>query len=253
MRSAAHIKVEMYAAAFGVKVIEGKLDGARARLKVGPRPIIRVSDRPCHPGERSFSIAHELGHFVLRHPASRIGALCKREPFRPVGPGTARHPEAEANTVSAGVCMPSELLAKTIETATPSLDVTHAIATEYAMPLQATTIRFAELTSKRCAAIYSEVGKVVWAVSSKTFPANVPRGKRLDPASLAYGYVHNGKVDDRARSIAADAWIATDAGVELVEHSAVVPETKGVITLLWIPEATAPPGGVDRRGITLRS
>ena len=145
-----HINVELYPAALGMKVVYGKLDGAQARLGVGREPVIRISDEPCDPGDRKFRIGHEIGHHVLGHPPMRIHALRSGDQlFRPASTGTARHYEAEANTVAAGLCLPAELLSERIEFAVPSLDVAHAIASEYTMPLAATTIRFAELTQQR--------------------------------------------------------------------------------------------------------
>lgn len=233
-----HIKVELYPAALGMKVVYGKLDGARARLDAGREPVIRISDEPCDPGDRKFRIAHEIGHHVLRHPPMRIHpSSAGEQPFRPARVGNARHFEAEANTVSAGLCLPAELLGERIEYAIPNLDVAHGIASEYMMPLAATTIRFAELTKQRCAAVYTENGRIVWAVPSATFDARLPKGKKLAPGSIAYEYATSGKHDDRQRVTRASAWIAADARDEIVEHSAVVASTNGVISLLWLPIA----------------
>ena len=63
--SPGHIKVEAYASAFGLTIIDGQLDGARARLTRGKKPQIRVSERTPSEAARRFSIAHELGHHVL--------------------------------------------------------------------------------------------------------------------------------------------------------------------------------------------
>lgn len=231
-----HIKVELYPAALGMKVVYGKLDGARARLGTGRAPVIRISDEPCDPGDRKFQIGHEIGHHVLGHPPMRIHALPAGEQLLvPARAGTARHFEAEANTVSAELCLPAELVSERIEYAVPTLDVTQAIASEYTMPLTATTIRFAELTKQRCAAVYSENGKIVWAVPSTSFDAKLPKGKRLAPGSAGYEYVQSGKVSDRQTVLRADTWIATDPREEIVEHSTVVPQSNGVLSLLWLP------------------
>jgi hypothetical protein len=231
-----HIKVELYPAALGMKLVFGKLDGARARLGVGREPVIRISDEPCDPGDLNFRIGHEIGHHVLRHPPMRIHPIGAGEQvFQPARAGNARHFEAEANTVSAGLCLPAELLSERIEYSIPNLDVAHSIASEYTMPLAATTIRFAELTRQRCAAVYSEHGRIVWAVPSTTFDAKLPKGKKLAPGSIAYEYANGGKHDDRQRVTRANAWIAADVREEIVEHSTVVAPSNGVVSLLWLP------------------
>src|SRR4029453_3018991 len=88
------IKVEAFAAAFGVKIVEGKLDGARARLKAGPKPVIRVSDRPVPLGEWRVCVPHEPRDHVFDHEAARVEALCDgAQPHRPPLAGDTRHPE----------------------------------------------------------------------------------------------------------------------------------------------------------------
>lgn len=234
VRSASHIKVLLYPPALGVKVVVGKLEGSLAMLSMGRKPTIRVSDRPCHPGDLAFSIAHELGHHLLRHTPARVGAACKRDrPYQPVARGTSRHAEAEANTVAAGVCLPSELLMDQIAAAPPSLDVANVIAKEYTMPLTATAIRVAELSPYACAAVYSEAGKIAWAVPSSSFPVKLARGKRLIVGSMAFEYAQTGKLDENARTLSGATWLDTDE--EIVEHSTVAPGTNGVITLLVLP------------------
>ncbi len=109
------------------------------------------------------------------------------------------------------------------------------MAAEFTMPLTATAIRFAELTPERCAAVYSQAGKVVWAVASKTFHTKVPRGKRLEPGSLAYTFGRDGRIDERPRWILATTWIPAANDAELVEHSVAVSDD-AVITLLWAPD-----------------
>jgi Zn-dependent peptidase ImmA (M78 family) len=81
-----HINVPAIAAALGVKVVEGKLDGAQARLLHGPVPTIRVSNA-ISVEEQRFGIAHELGHFVGDHPPAQVDALCQRGRVRPAPKG----------------------------------------------------------------------------------------------------------------------------------------------------------------------
>lgn len=237
VRTPADIDLPKFAAAKGARVVECKLDGALARLKLGRKPTIRISDRPMHPGDRAFLTGHELGHLVLEHPPSRVGPMTSAAQLHtPPRSGHGRHYEAEANAVAAELCMPRDQVARLVSSATPSLELPQQIATTFKMTLQASTIRFAELTQMRCVAVYSRGGKVVWAVPSSTVGFVLPRGTRLDPRTMAGGFHLKGNLDDRARPLAAEHWFASAAGVELVEHSTVEVGTDGVVTLLWIPE-----------------
>jgi hypothetical protein len=178
---------------------------------------------------------------VCKHPPDEIDHLCKHErPYKPPRAGSERHFEAEANVFTAEVTMPRDQLSGRCDRAAPSLDVAHAIAKDFTTPIAASAIRFVELTSERCCVVYSERGKIVWAVPSATFSAKIARGARLDPRSVAFDWHDRHKIDDRAQPIAADAWLLTHADVEIVEHSAVLSAPNGVLTLLWVPEAVAP-------------
>jgi hypothetical protein len=228
-----------------VKVVEGKLDGAQARLLHGPVPTIRVSDAvPLE--EQRFGVAHELGHYVGGHPPAQVEALCQRGRVRPVPKGYKRHPEAEANRFAAELLLPSSLLEKRFDAQPPSLHIVRSVAAEYRVPLLCAAIRHCELTSERCCAVYAEHGRIVWAVSSPTFTSRIARGRPLDARSVAYDFQMKGKLDERPQPIAAAAWLATVEDVELIEHSISVPGTRGVITLLWVQEAMA--GQLDMAG-----
>ena len=242
-----HIDVEAIARALGAEIVVGPLRGATARLtRIGIRgvPRIRVSDRVTHPGALRFSIAHELGHLVLGHelptelaagdPVTVIARACERKSRDGVDP------EAEANAFAAELLMPEQLTRRRCEVSPVSLEPARAIAADFRTSLSASAIRFVELTSERCAAVYSERGAVTWAVNSPTFSATIPRGARLDRATVAHDYFRKGMIDDSAQPVPADAWLDHPSDVEIVEHSAALPEVKAVITLLWVPEAVAP-------------
>ncbi|MFT3697702.1 MAG: ImmA/IrrE family metallo-endopeptidase [Kofleriaceae bacterium] len=240
VRSARDIRIEAFVAARGIEIVEGGVVGAIARLCWGTRPIIRVSERVKDVAERRWSMGHELGHFVLDHPIDEVTSMCKHEQlYRPARPGNQRHFEAEANVFAAEVLMPRSQLAARCEVARPDLDIAHAISREFSTPIAASAIRFVEITPERCCAIYSEDGSIVWSVASDTFTPKIRRGSRLDPATIAYDFTRRSKIDERPQPIPVDAWVSCATNLDLIEHSVVLPGATGVLTLLWIPEATA--------------
>ncbi len=243
----AHIDVETIARAQGAELVYGLLRGATARvMRIGAKGLarIRVSDRITHPGVQRFSIAHELGHLVLGHelptvadsvdPATVVARACERKRRNGIDP------EAEANAFAAELLMPERLTRRRCEVSPVCLAPVRGIAQDFRTSLSASAIRFAELTSERCAAIYSERGAVSWAVPSPTFATTIARGARLDRASVAHDYFRTGAIDDRPQAVPAEAWIDDSSDVEIVEHSAALPDLGAVITLLWVPESVAP-------------
>ena len=229
---AAHIRVESFAAKLGVQIVEVPLDGASAQLvRAGTRTTIMVSARITDPAARRFSIAHELGHFMLGHPSQPPSALCT-----PYAHRTAeRDYEAEANAFAAELLMPATLLRRACEVSPVDLEVPRAIARAYDVSILASAIRFAELASERCAAVFSTRGKVKWVAPSPTFHYEIARGRTLDRGSLAWDFFATGALPDEPQPVAADAWVTSSREWDLVEHSVCSRELGTVLTMLWIP------------------
>jgi hypothetical protein len=197
-----------------------------------------VSDRITDPAARKFSIAHELGHFILKHPAPSTAELCM--PHIPRSRGKAgRSPEAEANAFASELLMPEALLVERCNVAMVDLAVPRAIADEYGVSILASTIRFTELTRACCAAVFSADREVKWFVPSATFTRYIPRGKPVDPLSLAADFFAKGSIVDAPQLVRADAWLNTELDVDLVEHAICSPPHGTVLSLLWVPELVA--------------
>ena len=96
--------LEDLAFAMGVLVMEGRLDGAEARLlRKGSRGIMRVKADIPEPGHKRFAIAHELGHWLLHGSVSQVLA-CTSEDM--VAQYKGSEPEIEANYFASALLMP---------------------------------------------------------------------------------------------------------------------------------------------------
>jgi hypothetical protein len=238
-----HINVQVFAARLGAIVVSGPLEGAVAQLvRVGSSVHIIVSERVTDACAIKFSIAHELGHFVLDHPSRPPSELCSGVRAR-ASAADARNYEAEANAFAGELLMPAHLLQRSCEVSPVSMEIPWRIARDYDVSILASAIRFAELASERCAAVFSSRREVLWSAPSATFKRDIPRGKRIDPESVAWDFYTRGTLDDRAQAVPADAWLETNAEVDIVEHSIASPQHGTVLSLLWIPDAVA--GSLD--------
>ena len=244
VRKPEHIDVEEIARGYGAEIVIGKLDGATARvMRFGTKARIRVSDRIIHLGARRFAIAHELGHLVLGHyipTESDVERFLARACERRYGEGDL---EPEANMFAAETLMPAWLVRPRCEASPVDLLRVHAISREFRTSSVASAVRFAELTDERVAAVYSERGVVKWIAPSATFPAQITRGSPLHPGSIAFSFFHAGSIAPDPHHIPAVAWFpqvpAHLGDIEMVEHAELVPEWRGVLSLLWIPEIAA--------------
>src|SRR5690349_3340745 len=122
-----HVNIEVFAARLGATVVVGPLEGAVAQLvRVGDEVHIIVSDRVTDPCATRFSIAHELGHFVLDHPSLDPSQLCSRRRSKR-GSGDVesddRDYEAEANAFAGELLIPYHLARKECEVSPVSLAV----------------------------------------------------------------------------------------------------------------------------------
>lgn len=238
VEAAAHIQLDAMARKLGALVIDDpELVTSDARIiRTGRHAVIRLSVRRlAHPGRRRFSLAHELGHLALANGGDAFTFSCVS-----MADSLAQEREAEADAFAAELLMPAMLLRRQCEVSPLTLDIAAAIAATFETSLVASAVRLTELTSERCAVVYSERGAVRWSAPSASFRPYIERGTPLDPETVAYDLARQKRrrYDDHAQEIAAEAWFDTPGrGGDVVEHSTLIAETGGVLSLLWVPES----------------
>lgn len=234
-----HILLEEIAADLGTPVSDGRLDGAVARLvRVGNRGRIRVSDAEGNLGRRRFSIAHELGHFVLGH-ADSGWVRCLEHELHDFG-GTSRV-ETEANYFASEFLLPESLVRPRCDVRKVDLKCVRAIAEDFGTSVTSTAMRFVDFCPEMCAVVFSQNNRVAWFVKSPScWPWLRARGDELDPWCGAACYFKKGTVAARPQKMDGASWLE-DKGAErydeVVEHSMAIPSIDAVLTMLWIPES----------------
>lgn len=237
LESECPVPVEDIAHALGIEIVQGELEGALASFtRVGRHARIRVSDAHVDPGQLRFSIAHELGHVVLGHSA---GGLAEHEHGE-----VDSLLETEADAFAAELLLPAPAARSRCEVSPVDLDVIDRVAAHFGVTIVAAAIRFAELTSERCAVVYSQQRRVRWVVPSASFWPEIRRGQQLMPWSVADGYFARGTASRACESVDATAWVSgrhVERVVEIYEHSRRLDYVDAVLSLIWIPESFAAP------------
>src|SRR5438094_4480174 len=83
VREPMHIKVEAWATKLGFELVEAKLDGANAQLvRLGDRVQIVLPEYITDRGSRRFGIAHEIYHYLKKHPSSTPTMMCAPKALR---------------------------------------------------------------------------------------------------------------------------------------------------------------------------
>lgn len=135
---------------------------------------------------RRFTIAHELGHFLIRSHEGfqQCSAADMRE--RRLGTEHQRR-EAEANRFAAGLLMPKPWFLRDLRRLGDA-DVSHVqiLADRYQTSLEATINRFVDLTDDTCAFVFSRNGKIRYVRRTRDFPPmSIAAGDVLPLASMS--------------------------------------------------------------------
>lgn len=155
------------------RVVAEELDGCEGVLIPGvnrPRKWAVMYDKKQNPGRRAYTVAHELGHFILhRHLVDQVGDFdggfyCSKDAVE-LGAGT--NIEHEANLFAATLLMPFDDFRKIIPSdQKTTLSRLGEAATRYGVSLTAATLRWLEYTTARALVISSTDGFALWAKPS---------------------------------------------------------------------------------------
>ncbi|PRH09170.1 hypothetical protein C6T60_05935 [Burkholderia multivorans] len=118
------------------------------------------------PERQRFTIAHELGHFIL-HRGQKQSFHCDKQSVH-TGIATLRDIERDADDFASNLLMPGDLLRDWISNQRIDLHVLSAIAKRFQVSFEALCIRFIKFTTQRAILVYWDNGyvKYEWRSSS---------------------------------------------------------------------------------------
>jgi IrrE N-terminal-like domain len=195
---------------------------------------IRVRDSGSH-GRQRFTIAHEIGHFVL-HPSPRIDKDDGPSEF------TMWHnegEEAEANSFAAELLMPEFLVITMAKKVEPSLALADELAETFTTSVLASAIQYINYTNEQVALVMSKGRTIQWRKHAKNFWPRVRIGQ-LSPDSAA-GERLDGKASDSNGMVVspAYAWLSDyeyDREHDIMEDSRYLDYYDRTITLVWLKD-----------------
>lgn len=231
------IDLEVLAYAAGGLLIEvGGLDTAEGRIVSSPGKggSIRVK-AGLNPGRSRFTIAHEIGHFVL-HPSVPHDRRHSAQDF------TIWHDaseEAEANLFAAELLLPEFLFKPRCRGTAPSLALLDSIAHDFCVSTMATAFQYINYTNEQVALVVSQGTQIKWSRRSKDFWAGIRNGD-LQPHSGASERIR-GKSGDTGKMVRTPvyAWLAgfeEDKRHDIMEDSRYLEWYDRTITLLWMKD-----------------
>ncbi|MCC7422362.1 MAG: ImmA/IrrE family metallo-endopeptidase [Planctomycetaceae bacterium] len=215
-----------------LSVKTGGVSGAEGRLVATPEHggVIRVAPTS-NQGRRRFTIAHEIGHFVL-HQRSAIDRTTLRKDFTV---WTTATEEAEANYFAAELLMPEYMIRKRC-VGIPSIQLLDSLAAEFRTSLLATAFQYWDYSKEPVALILSEGHDMQ---SFRPFKGGWPR--------IRFGEIHEhsaagerlaGKAADSGKMVPtpAYAWLEgyDRSDKDIMEDSVYLEYYDRTITLLWV-------------------
>ncbi len=119
-----------------------------------------------HVGRVNFTLAHELGHYMIhRQDSGADGIRCGEEDMLDRDSGMAQI-EQEANAFAANLMMPNHDFRQQADGQPFSFDLMSHCADRYGVSLTAAILKWLDFTKRRAIAILSEEGCMHWSKSS---------------------------------------------------------------------------------------
>lgn len=148
------VPVDEVASNLGIDVQFADLDegcsGVLVRGKSGKRPVIGVNWAD-HPNRQRFTIAHEIGHYLLHKGSPVFVDTGHSVSFRSTAGSGSRREEVEANWFAAALLMPKgkvEAAFADCEFGVTDDDDLRALATQFGVSRQAMAIRLSVLADQ---------------------------------------------------------------------------------------------------------
>jgi Zn-dependent peptidase ImmA (M78 family) len=211
-------------------------DGALLRIRDAQRGCIVINSRIREESRRRFTLAHEIGHFVL--PGQQeVSAPCKQQRIENWDADLYR-PELEANRFAAEILMPRVLMAEFVQSE-PSLESIRSIAELCGTSLTASAVRLITLTPHRAAVVWSQDQKILWSKLSEGFVRWIRKGEVTENSFAAQCY-RKQSVPDQLAPVPASAWLHEKGlreGAQIWEQSVGLKRYGAVLSLLVIIDA----------------
>lgn len=179
--------------------------------------IILVNENS-HPYRRRFTIAHELGHFLIptHMPGLNGRFLCSQADLRLLSAKESDHRqkmEVEANRFASLILIPPPLLRLELkQKSQPCIEQMVALAKLFKVSKQAMARAYASYHDELLAFVIVHNGKVVYPTKNLKFPfITVTSGQKVPEGSLFHRKAEIGTVSE-VRDCVPDTWINVERG-----------------------------------------
>jgi hypothetical protein len=215
-----------------VEVPSASFDGALLRSASGRAGRILIKQSIREQGRKRFTVAHEIGHFLLHSENRRSCTSAEIEGWKSQDPS----PERQADLFASELLLQSAAVEQLVGKKWPSFEVISDLAEHFGSSLTAAARKFCDVATQSCAIVWSEGGKIRWIHRSGRFAYWIPVGNKLGLDSIAYRVHENKPSPNTMEEVPAEEWIASDwliDGALISEQTIAMPNYGACLSLLW--------------------
>ena len=192
------------------------------------------------PERQRFTIAHELGHFVL-HRDRQADFNCDKSSVYS-GSETMAVIEREANVFASNLLMPGDVFGKSINGSRIDLHLLSSLAKQFEVSFEALCIRFVQHTSQRAILVCWDNGYLDYECRSRSAVITRARVRRTDDPQEPLPHTVAADVDTAQEwqgvTVSAAIWCSEEAPyMKLTEFKHTYSERDRVLSLLLLESA----------------
>lgn len=227
-------------------------------MRVGNAWGILVNARIRSETRRNFTIAHEIGHYLLERDTVETSLL--HQQFNTViteQNSTNKQVQAylqseqRANQFAVELLMPTPIFSVDSSShAQVGLPAITELAAQYGTSLTSTAIHYTRLSEFICAIVFSDAGVIRYFAYSEGFRKNkncyLVNGQTLHPKALASRFANISYPNEFKDEVPLNYWCRPDQLKEkennaesvddnIIEHSRRIPRTKQIMSFLHLP------------------
>lgn len=190
-------------------------------------------------GRTNFTVAHELGHYLLHRHLKPQGFQCTARNMMEWSTEHARQ-EGEANTFASFLLMPLNDFRDQFKKQEISFDLVRLLADRYRVSLTAVILKWLSITNKRAMLVVGKSGFIDWSWSSEPlFKSGVYYKARQEtvelPSSSAAGLALSGEYFDLETKHHEGVWVGREPVKELLLLS---PKNEVSLSILVYPNTS---------------
>ncbi|MFH2057957.1 MAG: ImmA/IrrE family metallo-endopeptidase [Pseudomonadota bacterium] len=221
----------------GIQEIPDKnVEGILVALPDKSVGFISISKHIREKTRKRFTIAHELGHFLIKSHDSNYN--CNAFDINNYS-AKNKPQENEANQFAAELLMPRQYFSAEIDHQEPSYELFQSLTSKFESSLQSTLIRFKELTNESIAIVLSENSMIKWVSRSESFKYYIEADVPLSTDTYAIEFFKREELPQEFEEVDKNVWF--DASIikhqiTVQELSLPLPYYNQVLSVIWLFE-----------------